>query len=62
MTEQRIESLEKKMGSMEERIQKQMEDMLAVIVDYFKKNKTEEANNFASSSGVCSARQSPEQS
>jgi hypothetical protein len=33
-----------------------MEDMLAVIVDYFKKNKTEEANNFASSSGVRSGK------
>jgi uncharacterized protein YidB (DUF937 family) len=38
MAEQRIENLEKKVGTMEERLTKQMEEMLAVIVDQLQKN------------------------
>jgi hypothetical protein len=56
MTEQRIENLEKKMGSMEERIKKRMEEMLAVIVDQLQKTQVEEANKSASSSGVRSGK------
>jgi len=56
MTEQRIENLEKQMGSMEERIKKQMEEMLAVIVDQFRKTQAEETNKSASSSGSRSGK------
>jgi hypothetical protein len=56
MVEQRIENLEKKVGSMEERLTKQMEEMLAVIVDQLQKNQGEEANKSASSSGVRSSK------
>jgi hypothetical protein len=56
MEEQRIENLEKQMGSMEERIKKQMEEMLAFIVNQFRKTQAEETNKSASSSGSRSGR------
>jgi hypothetical protein len=52
MTETQIKRLEKEMGSMEERrLRKQMEEMLAVLVDQFQTAQAEDHSKFAGSSG-----------
>jgi len=52
MSENRIERLEKELGSMEERLRKQMEEMMAVLVDRLQVNRTEDHDKSASSSGT----------
>jgi hypothetical protein len=52
MTEPRIEKLEKELGSMEEQLKKQMEEMLAVLVDQLQANRAEDHSKSAGSFGT----------